>query len=119
MVGPGLGRHASRFAQEDDPGSFGRTLTQRNVVGVTGACMLVQRSFFEALGGFEEAHMVINNDLDLCLRSLDRGRQVVYTPYAKLIHHEMASRSSMNDLYDIKYFEKTRRSILQSFSIKK
>jgi ADP-heptose:LPS heptosyltransferase len=109
MVGPGLGRHASRFAQEDDPGSFGRTLTQRNVVGVTGACMLVQRSFFEALGGFEEAHMVINNDLDLCLRSLDRGRQVVYTPYAKLIHHEMASRSSMNDLYDIKYFEKTWR----------
>jgi len=109
MVAPGLGRHASRFAREGDPGSFGRTLTQRNVIAVTGACMLVRRSFFETLGGFDEAHAVINNDLDLCLRSLDRGKHVMYTPYAKLVHHEMASRKTMSDLYDVKYFENTWR----------
>lgn len=109
MVGPGRGRHGSRFAREDDPGSFGRTLTQRNVSAVTGACMLVRRSFFEALGGFDEAHAVVNNDLDFCLRSLDRGKRVMYTPYAKLIHHEMASRKLMSDLYDVKYFESTWR----------
>ncbi len=105
MVAPGLGRHASRFAREDDPGSFGRTLTQRNVIAVTGACMLVRRSFFETLGGFDEAHAVVNNDLDLCLRSVDGGKHVIYTPYAKLIHHEMASRKTMSDLYDGKHFE--------------
>jgi O-antigen biosynthesis protein len=107
MVSTGSGRHASKFAPEDDPGSFGRTLTQRNVIGVTGACMLVRRTIFEQLGGFDEAHSVINNDLDLCLRSLDRGKRVVYTPYAKLIHHEMASRKTISDIYDVQYFEKT------------
>jgi len=76
---------------------------------VTGACMLVRRSFFEEIGGFDEAHTVTNNDLDLCLRSLERGRRIVYTPYARLIHHEMASRSSMNDLYDAESFERRWR----------
>jgi ADP-heptose:LPS heptosyltransferase/GT2 family glycosyltransferase len=109
MVAPGRGRHASKFAPEDDAGSFGRTLTQRNVIAVTGACMLIRRSFFQDLGGFDEAHAVINNDLDLCLRSLDRGKSVMYTPYAKLIHHEMASRKTLSDLYDVKLFEKTWR----------
>jgi O-antigen biosynthesis protein len=110
MVGLGRGRHASKFAHEDEPGSFGRALTQRNAIAVTGACMLIERSFFEELGGFDEAHTVINNDVDFCLRSIDRGRQVVYTPYARLIHHEMASRSSMNDLYNVKDFEERWRS---------
>jgi ADP-heptose:LPS heptosyltransferase/GT2 family glycosyltransferase len=109
MVEPGRGRHSSRFAREDDPGSFGRTLTQRNVIGVTGACMLVRRAFFEALEGFNEAHTVTNNDLDFCLRSLARGQRVVYTPYSRLIHHEMASRSSMNDLYNVESFEQEWR----------
>ena len=107
MIALGRGRHASKFANEDDPGAFGRALTQRNVIAVTGACMLIRRSFFQSLGGFDEAHAVINNDLDLCLRSLDSNKSVVYTPYAKLIHHEMASRKTLGDLYDVQYFEKT------------
>ena len=106
-VGLGLGRHAHRFAPQGDPGSFGRALTQRNVLAVTGACMLFKHSFFQSLGGFDEAHSIINNDLDICLRSLDRGKQVVFTPYARLIHHEMSSRSSMADIYEVKTFEKT------------
>jgi O-antigen biosynthesis protein len=109
LVAPGLGRHSSKFAPEDDAGCFGRTLTQRNVIAVTGACMLIRRTFFDILGGFDEAHSVINNDLDLCLRSLDRGKRVVYTPYAKLIHHEMASRKTISDRYDVKHFERTWR----------
>lgn len=109
MVAPGLGRHASKFSSESDAGAFGRTLTQRNVIAVTGACMLVRRSVFEELGGFDENHPIINNDLDFCLRALDRGKRVVYTPYAKLIHHEMASRKTMGDLYNVKHFERTWR----------
>ena len=56
FLGAGIGRHAFRFAAEDEPGYFGLALTQRNVIAVTGACMLVRRACFDALGRFEEAH---------------------------------------------------------------
>jgi ADP-heptose:LPS heptosyltransferase len=100
-----VGRHAFRFAPADDPGPFGLALATRNVIAVTGACMLVRRDVYESLGGFDEAHSVINNDLDFCLRASSAGLRVVFTPYAKLIHHEMASRAAIGDVHDAVRFQ--------------
>jgi ADP-heptose:LPS heptosyltransferase/GT2 family glycosyltransferase len=97
---PGLGRHAFRMLEGDDPGYFGLARTQRNVIAVTGACMLVRRDSFSALGGFDEAHEVINNDLDYCLRAHAAGQRILFTPHARLIHHELASRDRMEDVFD-------------------
>jgi ADP-heptose:LPS heptosyltransferase/GT2 family glycosyltransferase len=96
----GTGRHAFRMLAHDDPGYFGLALTQRNVVAVTGACMLVQRDKFASLGGFDEAHGIINNDLDYCLRAHEKGDLIVFTPHASLIHHELSSRDRMEDTFD-------------------
>lgn len=104
LSGPGTARHAFRFAPEDEPGYFGLALTQRDMIGVTGACMMVRREVFDALGGFNQAHSVINNDLDFCLRCNDVGLSVIYTPYARLIHHELASREKLPDTYDRESF---------------
>ena len=49
---------------------------------------------------------MVNNDLDYCLRVLNAGQHVVYTPYAKLIHHELASRAELKDTYDLRAFER-------------
>ena len=114
FLGAGIGRHAFRFAPETEPGYFGLALTQRNVIAVTGACMLVRRSLFDALGRFEEAHTVINNDLDFCLRAHEHGRHVVYTPYARLIHHELASRESISEVFDTKGFDSRWRTLFAS-----
>lgn len=97
---PGHARHAFRFSASDDPGYFGLALTQRNVVGVTGACMMVRRNAFDTLGGFNEAHKVVNNDLDFCLRSNSQRLAVIYTPNARLVHHELASRAEIQDDFD-------------------
>jgi ADP-heptose:LPS heptosyltransferase/GT2 family glycosyltransferase len=104
LAGVGLARHAFRFAAADEPGYFGFARTPRNVMAVTGACMLMRRAHFDALGGFDEAHEVINNDLDFCLRTHAAGLRTVYTPHATLIHHELASRASMKDVYDLDHF---------------
>jgi ADP-heptose:LPS heptosyltransferase/GT2 family glycosyltransferase len=100
----GIGRHAFRFAAEDEPGYFGLALTQRNTIAVTGACMLVRRDVFDGIGRFDEAHEIVNNDLDFCLRAHDAGLLTVYTPYATLIHHELASRERLKDVYDLNHF---------------
>ena len=94
------GRHAFRFAEAGDVGRFGLAAAQRNVAGLTGACLLMRRAVFEELGGFDEGHSVVNNDLDLCLRVWKAGLRVVYTPHATLIHHEMASRAEVADAFD-------------------
>ena len=60
----GIGRHAFRHAAKDDPCYFGLALTKRNVMAVTGACMLIRRDTFQRLGRFDEAHQIVNNDLD-------------------------------------------------------
>jgi ADP-heptose:LPS heptosyltransferase/GT2 family glycosyltransferase len=96
----GRARHIFRHGREDDPGYFGLALTQRNVIAVTGACMLMRRDTFDALKGFDEAYNVINNDLDFCLRAWRRGLSIVYTPHARLTHHEMVSRTALGDAFD-------------------
>jgi ADP-heptose:LPS heptosyltransferase/GT2 family glycosyltransferase len=101
----GTARHAFRFAAADEPGYFGLALTQRNVIAVTGACMLMRRSVYEALGGFDEAHEVINNDLDFCLRAHQAGMRIVFTPYASLVHHEAVSRDRLEEVFDLGTFE--------------
>ncbi len=106
----GIGRHAFRFEKEHDPGYFGLSLTQRNTIAVTGACMLVRRSVFDALGRFDEAHEIVNNDLDFCLRAHQAGLLTVYTPYATVIHHELASREGLEDVYDLGHFNSQWRT---------
>ena len=99
------GLHAFRFAEADDPGPFGLAHMQRDVTAITGACMLVRRDVFAAMSGFDEHHGVIKNDLDFCLRLGRAGLRVVYTPYATLIHHEMASRAPLADSFDATRFD--------------
>jgi ADP-heptose:LPS heptosyltransferase/GT2 family glycosyltransferase len=103
------GKHVFRFAEADDPGPFGLIQTQRNMIAVTGACMMVSRTAYEKVGGFDEAHAVINNDMDFCLRCWQKGMRVVYTPHTRLIHYEESSRSSLGDDYDSSHFHGTWR----------
>ncbi|MGH7152415.1 MAG: glycosyltransferase, partial [Acetobacteraceae bacterium] len=106
----GIGRHAFRFAAEEEPGYFGLALTIRNVIAVTGACMMMRRSHFHQLNGFDESHAVVNNDLDFCLRTHAAGRRIVYTPHACLIHHELASRATVPEEFDRTAFATRWRS---------
>jgi ADP-heptose:LPS heptosyltransferase len=114
LASPGIARHAFRFAASDEPGYFGLALTQRNVIAVTGACMLMRRSIYQALGGFEEAHEIINNDLDFCLRAHLAGKLTVFTPHASLVHHEAVSRDRLPDVFDLSHFEARWKTLFAS-----
>ena len=103
-AGASGGRHAFRHAAGTDPGYFGLGVTPRNVLCVTGACLMMRRAWFEAIGRFDERHTVVNNDVDICLRSWSNGGRVVYEPAAALIHHELATRHNLPDDYDVGAF---------------
>jgi hypothetical protein len=54
----------------------------------------VQRKHYEAVGGLDERLRVAFNDVDFCLRLRERGLRNVWTPFARLYHHESASRGA-------------------------
>jgi ADP-heptose:LPS heptosyltransferase/GT2 family glycosyltransferase len=110
LAAPGIARHAFRFLAEHDPGYFGLAQMQRNVIAVTGACLLTRRAVFERAGGFDERHSIVNGDLDYCLRLWQQGLFTVYTPHARLIHHEGASRTGLADAYHAAAFAERWRS---------
>lgn len=66
----------------------------RNCSAVTGACLLTRRAVYDQVGGFDERMAVDFNDVDFCLRVRAAGYRIVFTPYARLYHHESASFGS-------------------------
>ena len=94
----GLGGYAGHWhvgRPDEEPGPQGRLAARQSFSVVTGACLLVSRACFEAVGGFDEDDFAVAyNDVDFCLRAGALGFRVVWTPFAKLVHHESASRSS-------------------------
>ncbi len=97
-------RHAFRFASGEDHGPFGLARVAREMAAVTGACQMIRAELFKKLGGFDEAHDIINNDLDFCLRARRQGLTVIFTPHAELMHHELASRAAIEDNFDVERF---------------
>ena len=53
---------------------------------VSGACMLVRRSAFESVGGFDEGYWMYWEDADLCRRLVHEGWRVHFEPTA-VVHH--------------------------------
>lgn len=77
------------------------TDVQRDVSGVTAACMLIRRSIFQKVGGFDEVHFPIGfSDSDLCLKLIKNGYKIMYTPHAELYHHESSSRKTHGEGYE-------------------
>lgn len=65
----------------------------RDYSAVTGACMMVRRADFQAVGGFDPAYRINYNDVDFCMRlNAHTGGHFVFTPYACLEHYESVSR---------------------------
>lgn len=93
-VGPGgCADHFHSRLEEDDPGYFGRAILAQDLSAVTAACLMVTRDLWEQLGGLDEENLAVAfNDVDFCLRVREAGFRVVFTPYAKLYHHESVSR---------------------------
>ena len=86
----------------------------RDVAAVTGALQMVPRELWRALGGMDEGLKVTMNDVDLCLRSQNEGREVVYRPDVTFNHHASSSRGGLDPVDDRNRFVR-RWDIFGSF----
>lgn len=88
----GVAGHVFAGLHKDGPGYYNYVNTINNYSAVTGACLMVQRSKLEAIGGWDTIFTVEYNDVDLCLRLREKGWYNVYLPHVMLRHHESLTR---------------------------
>jgi GT2 family glycosyltransferase len=84
----GLADHPWKQWPRGYAGYFGRGAIEEDFSCVTGACMLVKREIFEAVGCFDESLPVAFNDVDLCIKIRQTGARIVWTPAVEMYHHE-------------------------------
>jgi GT2 family glycosyltransferase len=89
----GIAGHSHLGIAGDAPGYFARMQLTQEVSAVTGACLAIRSTVFDAIGGFDAQCLAVAfNDVDLCLRLRAAGYRNIWTPFARLTHHESKSR---------------------------
>jgi GT2 family glycosyltransferase len=89
----GYPAHLFHQAPAGHPGYMAHANLIRNYSAVTGAALMIRRALFDDMGGLDENFALDYNDTDLCLRLIQKGYRIVYTPYSLLYHHESATLS--------------------------
>lgn len=91
----GLAGHAHRFVADHDPGYLGRACLLNEFTGATAALLLMRKSAFEEVGGFDaEAFPTSFNDADLWIRLRKAGYRCLYNPTVKAYHYESKTRKT-------------------------
>jgi GT2 family glycosyltransferase len=77
----------------DDPANRTTLRIEREVGGLSGACLAIDRNVFLSVGGFCEQLPFSYNDVDLGFKVLDLGLHLLYSPEICFFHWESASRN--------------------------
>ncbi|GAC1439590.1 MAG: glycosyltransferase family 2 protein [Mycobacteriales bacterium] len=90
-LGRGVGHALFGWCWPGNPWTRGyRAEIGRPIEGPTGwlsgSCMLLRRSAFEAVGGFDPSYFMYCEDMDLCRRLAEAGFANVYVPSSVVTH---------------------------------
>ena len=99
--------HIHRLEEGDASGYQDRCVATQNMMAVTAACLITPRQIFEQMGGLDEQQLAVAyNDIDYCLKVEQSGLQVIWTPEARLYHHESVTRGDdMSEQHIDRYFK--------------
>lgn len=82
--------------------------TEARVDCVSGACLMIRRSEFERLGGFDESFFLFGEDIDLCKRVAEHKGETWFVPSAKVVHIGGHSMRQANDRAQIEFYRAMR-----------
>lgn len=96
ILGPGgCSDHAFKGISHDDPGYYYRAIVNQEYLAVTGACLMTWKKLFLEVGGFDEVNLTNSfQDVDYCLKLIEAGYRIIFTPHVLLYHHESLTRKN-------------------------
>ena len=86
FLNTGAGFHPGMRLEKNTDSYHNILNVMRDYSAVTGACLLVKKEIFDKIGGFDDQFDVYYGDSDLCLKIVDAGFRVIYTPFTELLH---------------------------------
>ena len=86
--------HKLQFRSDALEFYFGRNRMAMDVLGVTGACLLVKKSIYDQALGLSENLRVAFNDVEFCYHVYEMGYYNVVRNDVTLTHHESLSRGA-------------------------
>ncbi|MEM7015787.1 MAG: glycosyltransferase, partial [Pseudomonadota bacterium] len=84
--------HSHKYVASDSLGYVNRLSIVANYSAVTAACFMVRREVWDEVSGFDENIPVAFNDVDFCLKLIDKGYYNVVLPHVQFYHYESKSR---------------------------
>ena len=94
----GLRKNTSKSYYRNDIGEF----EIAEVEVITGANMLIRKSVYEEIGGFDERYFMYGEDIDICYTLLRKGYKNWYYGKASMLHHK--GESTVKDGLYLKRF---------------
>jgi GT2 family glycosyltransferase len=108
----GYAAHSHKMYNRDNYGYFNRLNVVQNLSAVTAACLMVKKNIYEDMNGLNEIDFKIAyNDVDFCLRVLEKGYLNIFTPYCEAYHHESISRGYEETPEKIARFNKEKKAL--------
>lgn len=112
----GIASHSLSKIEDNDPRYTYIINSVSNYTALTAACMMVKKSIFNLVGGFDEKFEVDFNDYDLCLKLRSKGYFNVYVPHVVLYHHESYSRGNKQKTFSsLMRYRKERKMFVSNW----
>lgn len=103
----GVAGHSHKFYKAKSGGYFNRLFIDANYSAVTAACLMVKKEKYLEVGGLNEKDLAIAfNDVDFCLKLLDRGYSNLCLSDVECYHHESKSRGKEDTTEKVARFNK-------------
>lgn len=103
--------HKLQFLEDDRAYYDEFNVGDRNVLAVTGACLMVTKDKYNEAGGMSEELPVAFNDVDLCFTLWEQGYYNVVLNSVSAWHHESLSRGEDESAQKLKRLEGERRKL--------
>ncbi|MGL4546572.1 glycosyltransferase family 2 protein [Eubacterium aggregans] len=95
----GVAGHSHKHLSKKDHGYFNRLIIPSNYSAVTAACLMVKKEDYLSVDGLDEINLpVAFNDVDFCIKLLEKGLYNICLSQVEAIHYESKSRGKENNL---------------------
>lgn len=105
--------HVAFMEQGGYDDALGSLSVDREVSGVTGACLFVSAEIAREVGGFSLELPGNYNDVDFCMKVRATGRSIIFSPFVRLYHFESKSRDPRVSAEDSDRLQRRWRRQLQ------